>query len=63
VHIYFNPSGSAPKRYVTSAALNSHGNFSKRVKVTGSGTWSAAYFPGGSTYVNSSSSGDYVTAR
>ncbi len=63
VHIYLNPTGSAPKRYVTSAAVNSHGNFSKRVKVTKSGTWSATYFPGGSTYVDSASNGDYVTAK
>jgi hypothetical protein len=63
VHIYFNPTGSAPKHYVTSAAVNSHGNFTKSVKVTRSGTWSATYFPGGATYATSSSNGDYVTAR
>jgi hypothetical protein len=63
VHIYFNPTGSAPKRYVTSAKVNSHGNFSKPVKVTKSGAWSATYLPGGSTYVDSASNGDYVSAK
>ena len=63
VHIYFNPTGSAPKKYVTAAAVNSRGNFSKHVKVTRSGTWSATYFPGGATYATSASNGDYVAAR
>jgi len=63
VHIYFNPAGASPKRYITSTSVNSHGYYSKRVQVSGAGTWSAAYFPGGSTYANSVSTGDYVGLR
>jgi hypothetical protein len=63
VHVYFDPTGSAPKKYVASASVNSHGNFVKSVKVTRTGTWSATYFPGGSTYATSTSKGDQVTAR
>ncbi len=63
VHIYFDPTGSAAKRYIGSAAVNSHGNYSKLVKVTAAGTWSASYIPASSAYAGSTSAGDYVGLR
>jgi hypothetical protein len=55
VKIYFDPSGKSPKKLVGTVKTNSKGQFSKHVKATASGTFTATY-AGTSTYAAKTSS-------
>ncbi|WP_123306910.1 hypothetical protein [Cellulomonas sp. PhB143] len=62
VKLYFDPTGSSPKRYAGSVTTNSHGKYSKRFTAKQDGVWSATY-AGNSLYASHVSTGDFVDVR
>lgn len=64
VRLYFDPTGSAPRSYVTTVTTNSSGVYSWKWKSTKTGVWTAEYAGTASrAFVKSAGDGDKIAVR